>query len=88
MAIAILPQAFATHVRNFPAARNHGLTSGYIPNAMALVAQVPRERSGWALQYAYRAQISGCYRRAVNGRLCRGSYRAAGGIWITAMLLR
>jgi DHA1 family multidrug resistance protein-like MFS transporter len=37
-----------------------GLTSGYIPNAMALVAsQVPRERSGWALSTLSTAQISG-----------------------------
>lgn len=37
-----------------------GLTSGYIPNAMALVAsQVPRERSGWAISTLSTGQISG-----------------------------
>ncbi|MEN4540223.1 multidrug efflux MFS transporter [Pantoea agglomerans] len=37
-----------------------GLTSGYIPNAMALVAaQVPRERSGWALSCVSTGQIGG-----------------------------
>lgn len=48
MAIAILLQAFATHVWQLFLLRGiMGLTSGYIPNAMALVAsQVPRERSG------------------------------------------
>ncbi|CAJ0999778.1 multidrug efflux MFS transporter [Sodalis praecaptivus] len=37
-----------------------GLTSGYIPNAMALVAsQVPREKSGWALGTLSTGQVSG-----------------------------
>ena len=46
MAIAILLQAFATNVwQLFFLRAVMGLTSGYIPNAMALVAsQVPRER--------------------------------------------
>lgn len=45
MAIAILLQAFATNVwQLFILRAIMGLTSGYIPNAMALVAsQVPRE---------------------------------------------
>ncbi|EAQ6307319.1 MFS transporter [Salmonella enterica] len=61
MAIAILLQAFATHVWQLFLLRGiMGLTSGYIPNAMALVAsQVPRERSGWALSTLSTAQISG-----------------------------
>ncbi len=42
-----------------------GLTSGYIPNAMALVAsQVPRERSGWALSTLSTAPDQWRYRRA------------------------
>ena len=61
MAIAILLQAFATNVWQLCFLRAvMGLTSGYIPNAMALVAsQVPRERSGWALSTLSTAQISG-----------------------------
>ena len=61
MAIAILLQAFAINVwQLFFLRAVMGLTSGYIPNAMALVAsQVPRERSGWALSTLSTAQISG-----------------------------
>lgn len=61
MAAAILLQAFATSVwQLFILRAVMGLTSGYIPNAMALVAsQVPRERSGWALSTLSTAQISG-----------------------------
>ncbi|MEX6301992.1 multidrug efflux MFS transporter [Enterobacter hormaechei] len=61
MAIAILLQAFATNVwQLFILRAIMGLTSGYIPNAMALVAsQVPRKRSGWALSTLSTAQISG-----------------------------
>ncbi|WP_435929238.1 multidrug efflux MFS transporter [Dryocola sp. BD613] len=61
MAAAILLQAFATNVwQLFILRAIMGLTSGYIPNAMALVAaQVPRERSGWALSTLSTAQISG-----------------------------
>jgi len=61
MAVAILLQAFATNVwQLFFLRALMGLTSGYIPNAMALVAsQVPRERSGWALSTLATAQISG-----------------------------
>ena len=61
MAIAILLQAFATNVWQLFLLRGvMGLTSGYIPNAMALVAsQVPRERGGWALSTLSTAQISG-----------------------------
>ncbi|SFT40467.1 MFS transporter, DHA1 family, multidrug resistance protein [Kosakonia arachidis] len=61
MAITILLQAFATNVWQLLILRGiMGLTSGYIPNAMALVAsQVPRERSGWALSTLATAQISG-----------------------------
>ncbi|UMB85206.1 multidrug efflux MFS transporter [Citrobacter portucalensis] len=61
MAITILLQAFATNVWQLFLLRGvMGLTSGYIPNAMALVAsQVPRERSGWALSTLSTAQISG-----------------------------
>ncbi|BDH46868.1 MFS transporter [Salmonella enterica subsp. enterica serovar Choleraesuis] len=61
MAITILLQAFATNVWQLFILRGvMGLTSGYIPNAMALVAsQVPRDRSGWALSTLSTGQISG-----------------------------
>ncbi|HCE9101258.1 TPA: multidrug efflux MFS transporter [Citrobacter freundii] len=70
MAIAILLQAFATNVWQLFLLRGvMGLTSGYIPNAMALVAsQVPRERSGWALSTLSTAQISG----VIGGPLMEG----------------
>jgi DHA1 family multidrug resistance protein-like MFS transporter len=61
MAVAILLQAFATNVwQLFLLRAVMGLTSGYIPNAMALIAsQVPRERSGWAISTLSTGQISG-----------------------------
>ena len=59
MAIAILLQAFATNVwQLFILRAIMGLTSGYIPNAMALVASVPRER-GWALSTLSRRKLAG-----------------------------
>ena len=65
-----------------------GLTSGYIPNAMALVAsQVPRERSGWALSTLSTAQISG----VIGGPLLGGFLADHVGLrmvfFITAILL-
>ncbi len=60
MAIVIALQGLATNVWQLFALRAlMGLTSGYIPNAMALVAsQVPRDKSGWALG-TLTGQISG-----------------------------
>ena len=89
MAIAILLQAFATNVWQLLILRGvMGLTSGYIPNAMALVAsQVPRERSGWALSTLSTAQISG----VIGGPLMGGFLADHLGLrmvfFITAMLL-
>lgn len=61
MGFVILLQAFVTHAWQLLLLRAlMGLTSGYIPNAMALVAaQVPRDRSGWALSCVSTGQISG-----------------------------
>ncbi|RWR00610.1 multidrug transporter [[Pantoea] beijingensis] len=61
MGAVILMQAFVTNVwQLFLLRALMGLTSGYIPNAMALVAsQVPRDRSGWALSTVATGQISG-----------------------------
>ncbi|HGL5373060.1 TPA: multidrug efflux MFS transporter [Citrobacter farmeri] len=89
MAIAILLQAFATNVWQLFLLRGiMGLTSGYIPNAMALVAsQVPRERSGWALSTLATAQISG----VIGGTLMGGFIADHVGLrpvfFITAILL-
>jgi len=61
MGLVILLQAFVTEAWQLLLLRAlMGLTSGYIPNAMALVAaQVPRERSGWALSCVSTGQIGG-----------------------------
>lgn len=61
MGVVILLQAFITETWQLLLLRAlMGLTSGYIPNAMALVAaQVPRERSGWALSCVSTGQIGG-----------------------------
>ncbi|CAI1635279.1 Tetracycline resistance protein, class C [Serratia liquefaciens] len=61
MAIVIALQGMVTNVYQLFALRAlMGLTSGYIPNAMALVAsQVPRDKSGWALGTLSTGQISG-----------------------------
>ncbi|WP_304621742.1 multidrug efflux MFS transporter [Serratia sp. PAMC26656] len=61
MAIVIVLQGMVTHVYQLFALRAlMGLTSGYIPNAMALVAsQVPRDKSGWALGTLSTGPVSG-----------------------------
>ncbi|MGC6231937.1 MULTISPECIES: multidrug efflux MFS transporter [Hafnia] len=61
MGVVIALQGMATNVWQLFALRAlMGLTSGYIPNAMALVAsQVPREKSGWALGTLSTGQICG-----------------------------
>lgn len=61
MGLVIFLQAFVTNVwQLFLLRALMGLTSGYIPNALALVAtQVPRDRSGWALSMVSTAQICG-----------------------------
>lgn len=71
MGIVILLQAFVTNVWQLLALRAlMGLTSGYIPNALALVAaQVPRERSGWALSMVSTAQICGVIMGPLMGGL-------------------
>ncbi|TKI07253.1 multidrug efflux MFS transporter [Martelella alba] len=61
MAVVIALQGFAANVYQLFLLRAlMGLTSGYIPNAMALVAsQVPREKSGWALGTLSTGQVAG-----------------------------
>ena len=65
-----------------------GLTSGYIPNAMALVAsQVPRERSGWALSTLSTAQISGVIGGPLMGGFLADHVGLRAVFFITAILL-
>lgn len=89
MAIAILLQAFATNVWQLFLLRGvMGLTSGYIPNAMALVAsQVPRERSGWALSTLSTAQISGVIGGPLMGGFIADHVGLRAVFFITAALL-
>lgn len=89
MAIAILLQAFATNVWQLLILRGvMGLTSGYIPNAMALVAsQVPRERSGWALSTLSTAQISGVIGGPLMGGFLADHFGLRTVFFITAILL-
>lgn len=89
MAIAILLQAFATNIwQLFILCAVMGLTSGYITNAMALVAsQVPRERSGWALSTLSTAQISGVIGGPLLGGLLADHVGLRAVFIITAVLL-
>ena len=89
MAIAILLQAFASNVwQLFLLRALMGLTSGYIPNAMALVAsQVPRERSGWALSTLSTAQISGVIGGPLMGGFLADHVGLRAVFIITAILL-
>lgn len=82
MAIAILLQAFATNVWQLFLLRGvMGLTSGYIPNAMALVAsQVPRERSRMGIEHAFYSANQRRYWRSVNGRFYCRPYWLTGGV--------
>ncbi len=61
MSIVIFLQSFVTDVWQLLALRAiMGVTSGYIPTAVALVAsQIPSEKSGWGLSVLSTAQISG-----------------------------
>jgi len=61
MAIVIALQGLVSNVYQLFALRAlMGLASGYIPNAMALVAsQVPRDKSGWALGTLSTGPVSG-----------------------------
>ncbi|MDK9586014.1 multidrug efflux MFS transporter [Lelliottia wanjuensis] len=89
MSIAILLQAYATNVWQLFLLRGlMGLTSGYIPNAMALVAsQVPRERSGWAISTLSTAQISGVIGGPLMGGFLADHVGLRAVFFITAMLL-
>ncbi|MBM7356250.1 multidrug efflux MFS transporter [Lelliottia amnigena] len=89
MAIAILLQAYATNVWQLFLLRGlMGLTSGYIPNAMALVAsQVPRERSGWAISTLSTAQISGVIGGPLMGGFLADNVGLRAVFFITALLL-
>lgn len=89
MAVAILLQAFVTNVWQLFLLRGlMGLTSGYIPNAMALVASlVPRERSGWALSTLSTAQISGVIVGPLMGGFMADAFGLRTVFLVTASLL-
>ena len=89
MAIAILLQAYATNVWQLFLLRGlMGLTSGYIPNAMALVAsQVPRERSGWAISTLSTAQISGVIGGPLMGGFLADHVGLRAVFFVTALLV-
>ncbi|WP_034912678.1 multidrug efflux MFS transporter [Erwinia sp. 9145] len=89
MGIVIFLQAFVTNVwQLFLLRALMGLTSGYIPNAMALVAgQVPRERSGWALSMVSTAQICGVIMGPMMGGFLADKVGLRAVFFITAALL-
>lgn len=89
MAVAILLQAYVTSVWQLFLLRGvMGLTSGYIPNAMALVAsQAPRERSGWALSTLSTAQISGVIVGPLMGGFMADTFGLRTVFLVTASLL-
>lgn len=89
MAVTILLQAFATNVWQLFILRGvMGLTSGYIPNALALVAsQAPRERSGWAISTLSTAQISGVIVGPLMGGILADNFGLRPGFLLTSALL-
>lgn len=89
MGVVILLQAFVTEAWQLLLLRAlMGLTSGYIPNAMALVAaQVPRERSGWALSCVSTGQIGGVILGPMLGGLLAGWVGLRTVFIVTAALL-
>ena len=89
MGVVILLQAFVTEAWQLLLLRAlMGLTSGYIPNAMALVAaQVPRERSGWALSCVSTGQIGGVILGPMLGGLLADCVGLRTVFIVTAVLL-
>ena len=89
MGVVILLQAFVTEAWQLLLLRAlMGLTSGYIPNAMALVAaQVPRERSGWALSCVSTGQIGGVILGPMLGGLLADWVGLRAVFIVTAVLL-
>ncbi|QKJ86112.1 MFS transporter [Paramixta manurensis] len=89
MGAVILLQAFVSNVwQLFLLRALMGLTSGYIPNAMALVAsQVPRDRSGWALSMVATGQITGVIAGPLLGGLLADEVGLRAVFLITAGLL-
>lgn len=89
MGVVILLQAFVTEAWQLLLLRAlMGLTSGYIPNAMALVAaQVPRDRSGWALSCVSTGQIGGVILGPMLGGLLADWVGLRAVFIVTAVLL-
>ncbi|WP_337261990.1 MULTISPECIES: multidrug efflux MFS transporter [unclassified Serratia (in: enterobacteria)] len=89
MAIVIALQGLVANVYQLFALRAlMGLTSGYIPNAMALVAsQVPRDKSGWALGTLSTGQISGVIAGPLLGGLMADHLGLRVVFFVTAVLM-
>ncbi len=89
MAIVIALQGMVSNVYQLFALRAlMGLTSGYIPNAMALVAsQAPREKSGWALGTLSTGQISGVIAGPLLGGLMADHLGLRVVFFVTAALM-
>ncbi|HCV64979.1 MAG TPA: multidrug transporter subunit MdtG [Serratia sp.] len=89
MAVVIALQGMVTNVYQLFALRAlMGLTSGYIPNAMALVAsQVPRDKSGWALGTLSTGPVTGVIVGPLLGGLMADHLGLRVVFFITAVLM-
>ncbi len=89
MAVVIALQGMVTNVYQLFALRAlMGLTSGYIPNAMALVAsQVPREKSGWALGTLSTGPVTGVIVGPLLGGLMADHLGLRVVFFVTAVLM-
>ncbi|CAI2048150.1 multidrug efflux MFS transporter [Serratia quinivorans] len=89
MAVVIALQGMATNVYQLFALRAlMGLTSGYIPNAMALVAsQVPRDKSGWALGTLSTGPVTGVIVGPLLGGLMADHLGLRVVFFVTAVLM-
>ncbi|MFN1140394.1 multidrug efflux MFS transporter [Serratia quinivorans] len=89
MAVVIALQGMVTNVYQLFALRAlMGLTSGYIPNAMALVAsQVPRDKSGWALGTLSTGPVTGVIVGPLLGGLMADHLGLRVVFFVTAVLM-
>ncbi|CAI1651871.1 MULTISPECIES: multidrug efflux MFS transporter [Serratia] len=89
MAVVIALQGMVTSVYQLFALRAlMGLTSGYIPNAMALVAsQVPRDKSGWALGTLSTGPVTGVIVGPLLGGLMADHLGLRVVFFVTAVLM-
>ncbi len=89
MAVVIALQGMVSNVYQLFALRAlMGLTSGYIPNAMALVAsQVPRDKSGWALGTLSTGPVTGVIVGPLLGGLMADHLGLRVVFFVTAVLM-